>query len=99
MSKYSYHRSKVDANHTEIVKAFRSMGAYVLDTHDLKNCCDCIVNFRGQITAVEIKDGAKPLSQRKLKKGEQEFKDDWQDNGGRWALVETLSDVTLLLMP
>jgi len=97
--KYSYNVKKTDANHAEIIAAFRSMGAFVKDVHDLPEFVDCIVFFRGQVTFVEIKDGTLPPSKRKLTTGELDFKHDCEAVGGNWALVESLSDATLLLMP
>jgi hypothetical protein len=82
--------ARVDDNQPEIVKEFRRLGWYVLIISQLKNCCDIMVSKGGVTIAIEIKDGSKPPSARKLSKGEQEFKDDWL---GRWELVESIDDV------
>jgi len=82
--------ARVDDNQKEIVAEFRKLGFSVLLIHQLKNCCDIIVS-RDKFTAViEIKDGKKPPSQRKLTAGEQEFKDRWL---GRYYLCESIKDV------
>ena len=82
--------ARVDDNQKEIVTEFRKLGFSVLLIHQLKNCCDIIIS-RDKFTAViEIKDGAKPPSQRKLTAGEQEFKDRWL---GRYYLCESIQDV------
>ena len=82
--------ARVDRNQPEIVKEFRRLGFSVLLIHQLKNCCDIIIS-RDKFTAViEIKDNAKPPSQRKLTTGEQEFKDNWK---GRYYLCESIEDV------
>ena len=52
-----------------------------------------MVSKDGKTIAIEIKDGSKPPSARKLSEGEQEFKDNWL---GRWELVETVDDVIKL---
>jgi len=39
---------------------------------------------------IEIKDGSKPPSKRKLSEGEQKFRDNWQ---GEYALVICNEDV------
>jgi hypothetical protein len=52
-----------------------------------------MVSKGGETIAVEIKDGSKPPSARKLSKGEQDFKDNWL---GRWELVESIDDVIKL---
>ena len=82
--------ARTDDNQQEIVKAFRALGWYVLIISQLKNCCDIIVCKNGRTIAVEIKDGSKTLSQRKLTTGEQEFRDAWQ---GEYALIESVEDV------
>ena len=79
-----FRAARKDANHKEIVNLFRSLKWSVLDVAQLKNCCDIFVSKNGRTIAVEIKDGTKPPSQRKLTKGEQEFKDKWK---GEYAIV------------
>ena len=86
--------ARVDANHAEIVKLFRSIGWQVLDVSQLKNCCDIVVSKAGRTIMVEIKDGAKPPSARKLTGGELEFKNRWL---GEWALVESVDDALALV--
>jgi hypothetical protein len=82
--------ARVDDNQPEIVAAFRKLGWSVLIISQLKNCCDIIVAKCGVTIAVEIKDGDKPPSARKLSKGEQDFKDNWL---GQWELIESINDV------
>jgi hypothetical protein len=88
--------ARIDDNQKEIVKAFRKAGAYVLLVHQLKNCCDCIIVYKGKTIAIEIKDGKKPPSARKLTGGEAEFADNWIAAGGHWEKVESLEDVIRL---
>ena len=85
--------AKKDANHNEIANAFVSLGYSVLDVSQLKNCCDLIAAKGTRTIAVEVKDGAKPPSARKLSEGEVKFKDCWL---GEWALVESVDDVICL---
>ena len=81
--------ARIDRNQPETVKEFRRLGYSVLIIAQLKKCCDIIIARDGFTCAVEIKDGEKPPSQRKLTEGEQEFKDTWK---GRWYLCESLDD-------
>lgn len=81
---------RIDANHKEVVAKFRSLGWYVLDIHNLKNCCDIIISKDYVTIAVEIKDGSKPPSARKLTKGEQKFFNEWQ---GQKAIISSLEQV------
>ena len=85
--------AKVDDNQTEIVKYLRKTGWYVLIVSQLKNCCDLIASKNGQTYAIEVKDGRKPPSARKLSEGEQRFKDEWK---GRYKLIESLQDAESL---
>ena len=85
--------ARVDANQPEIVKAFRTMGWSVLIISQLKNCFDILVSKNGRTVAVEIKDGNKSPSQRKLTEGEQKFRDGWQ---GDYMVIESVNDVVEL---
>ena len=52
-----------------------------------------MVSKGGVTVAIEIKDGSKPPSQRKLSLGEDKFRSEWL---GRWELVESIDDVIKL---
>lgn len=70
--------AKVDDNHKEIVSAYRSVGASVLDLSSVgQGCPDLLVGFRGVNYLVEIKDGSKPPSRRKLTDDQVKFFDTW----------------------
>lgn len=59
--------AKVDANHGEIVTALRKVGASVQSLAAVgSGCPDLLVGFRGCNFLIEVKDGAKPPSARKL---------------------------------
>ena len=90
-------RAKVDDNQKEIVKVFRDLGAYVLHTHQLKNCCDCIIVYNNTTVAIEIKDGSKIPSARKLTDGENEFRIGWSGAGGAWVKIETVDEAIILI--
>lgn len=86
--------ARKDANHAEIVKAFRDRGFSVLDISQLKNCCDLIVSYAPSCTiAVEIKDGSKPKSAQRLTEGEEKFRDEWK---GCYAIVRSVEDVEFI---
>jgi len=87
--------AKVDENQPEIVAAFRKGGASVEHLHTIgKGCPDLVVGFRGLNALVEVKDGRKPPSQRKLTKDEQKWHDAW---GGQVFVVECPEDAEALL--
>lgn len=88
-------RARADSNHKEIVKAFRDMGASVLDTKQLGNGApDIIVAMNNQTVSVEIKDGKKVPSARKLTPDEIDFHDKWQ---GWIEIVYSTDDVINLV--
>lgn len=82
--------ARIDDNQNEIVKLFRKLGWTVLIISQLKNCCDIMVSKNGRTIAVEIKDGEKIPSKRKLSEGEEKFRDSWQ---GEYKLVICNDDV------
>jgi hypothetical protein len=58
---------KVDANQSEIVRALEAIGIRVIDMSATgEGCPDLCCLFRGQTYWLEIKDGKKPPSARKL---------------------------------
>jgi hypothetical protein len=73
------HRGRVDANHTEIVKALRQMGCSVQSLAIIGHGCpDLLVGVRGvRNVLMEIKDGTKVKSSRKLTDAEQKWHDSW----------------------
>lgn len=71
--------AKVDANQSAIVAAFRKAGASVQPLHMVgQGCPDLLVGFRGRNLAVEVKDGSKPPSARKLTADEAEWHEAWR---------------------
>lgn len=65
--------ARIDSNQTEIVNQLRQVGAKVLHLHQLKNCCDLLVGYKGKIALFELKTNAK----KKLTEGEDKFKNEW----------------------
>ncbi len=84
-------KAKVDSNQPEIVAAFRKLGCTVTPTHMVgKGFPDIVVGKHGLTVLVEIKDGSKPPSARKLTPAEKTWHDGWSG----WAeIVETDADV------
>lgn len=82
--------AKVDANQTEIVRGLRAAGCTVRITSVLGDGFpDAVVGRAGVNYLLEIKDGRKAPSKRKLTPDEQEFFDTWN---GQVVKVETLED-------
>ena len=81
--------ARVDANQTEIVAALRKVGARVAITSALGGGFpDVLACLHGRIYMLEIKDGNKPSSERKLTPAEQRFHDEWA------GMVCTVENVT-----
>lgn len=79
--------AKVDANHSEIVAALRHVGASVADASKLGGGFpDLVVGFRGRTWLLEVKDGSKPPSARKLTPDQVAFRDGWR---GHYAVVNS----------
>lgn len=87
--------ARVDANQKGIVEGLRKAGATVLICSQLKNCFDILVGFRGVNYIMEIKDGDKPPSARKLTPGEEAFKESWK--GGEYYIVLTLEQALKII--
>lgn len=80
--------AKVDANQPEIVAALRKLGCSVKPCHTVgEGFPDLACGYRGQTYLVEIKDGAKPPSARRLTPDQVKFHDEWR--GGRPVILET----------
>jgi Holliday junction resolvase len=68
-----------DANHRDVGDALRKLGWSVLDIADHGDGIpDYIVSRKRFVALVEVKDGTKPPSARKLTPAEQKVKDSWQ---------------------
>jgi len=82
--------ARIDANQPEIVKKLRDVGATVAVTSALGNgFVDIVVGYRGTNYLLEIKDGSKPPSKRKLTEKEKVFHHTWN---GSTAVVESADD-------
>jgi len=80
--------AKVDDNQTEIVAALRKIGATVQPLHAVgQGCPDILVGWRGMNTILEIKDGKKPPSARKLTEDQERWHAAWR---GQVTVVETV---------
>lgn len=67
--------SRKDANQTRIVKALRDVGVKV---YILNEPVDLLTGFQGTLRAIEVKDGERIPSQRKLKPSQEKFMAEFQ---------------------
>jgi hypothetical protein len=84
-----------DANEQQIVDALRKAGAVVRFISQGDGIPDLLVGYRGQTILMEVKDGAKPPSARKLTPQEQAFHDSWI--GGKLVIVHCVQDALAAL--
>lgn len=83
--------AKIDANQGQIVQAFRSLSCSVAITSAVGDGFpDLVVGINGLNILVEIKDGAKPPSERRLTPAQVDFHGNWR---GQVVVVETVDDV------
>ena len=83
-----------DANEQDIIKAMREAGAYVKVIND-EGLFDLLVSHRGETLLIEVKDGAKPPSARRLTDAEQKFHDEWP--GADLYIVNSVEEAVALL--
>jgi len=89
--------ARVDANHASIVKALRDAGCGVLDLSAVgKGCPDLLVHPPTYpecriAVMLEVKDGSKPPSERKLTPAQVKFHAKWKG----WISVVTSVDEAL----
>jgi hypothetical protein len=87
----------VDANHHEIIEALRRVGCTVRSLASVgRGCPDVLVGRAGSNWLLEIKDGAKPPSARKLTPDEQAFFNSWR---GQVALVASVQEALDIVLP
>lgn len=83
--------AKADDNQPQIVQAFRRLGFSVQHLHTVgKGCPDILVGRAGINYLVEIKDGSKCESKRKLTKDEEDFFKIWR---GQVCKIESVEQV------
>ena len=83
-----------DDNEQDIIKAMRAEGAYVKQIND-EGLFDLLVSHRGETLLIEVKDGAKPPSARRLTDAEQKFHDEWP--GDNLYIVNSVEEAIALL--
>lgn len=77
--------ARTDSNQAEIVQALRKADCTVQHLHTLgQGTPDLLVGYAGSNYLLEIKDGSKPPSKRKLTPDEEQWHRQW---GGQVAIV------------
>lgn len=87
--------ARIDANHNEVVSILRQVGCTVQSLASQgSGCPDLLVGYQGQNYLLEVKDGDKPPSARKLTPDEARWHQSW---GGQVAVAESPEQAVLLV--
>jgi hypothetical protein len=79
--------AKIDANQEQVVLALRAVGASVQTLAAIgKGVPDLLVGYQGKTLLLEVKDGRKPPSARKLTEDQLKWHGAWR--GGPLAVVD-----------
>jgi hypothetical protein len=85
--------ARVDDNQSEIVKALQRIGAYVIDcSHVGQGFPDLLIAYRGRWVLLEVKDGEKSPSRRKLTPAQTIFHAEALAKGCKVHVVESVDD-------
>lgn len=88
--------AKTDRNQAQIIAALRKAGATVQPLHAVgQGCPDILCGFKGRNWLLEIKDGSKPPSKRKLTPDQVEWHAGWK---GQVATVCSVDEAIQLLL-
>lgn len=82
--------ARKDDNHDDLVRFWREIGGSWLDLYQLPGALDGLAGIYGLDQRVEVKDGSKPPSRRKLTDDEQREFDTWK--GRKPVVWETYED-------
>jgi hypothetical protein len=81
--------ARTDANHEEIVKALRAVGASVQSLAPVGHGVpDLLVGYQGKTILMEVKDGTKSPSKRQLTEDQVKWIDAW--SGGSVYIVDNV---------
>lgn len=92
-----FSKDSVDSNHKDVVKELRKLGAVVTSVTCVKEFCDIVACFNGSVILIEVKDGSKPPSQRRLTEREQKYHDKLEKVGCVVHIVNNLEEVNYLI--
>jgi hypothetical protein len=86
---------RTDANQKEIVSQLRQLGVSVQHLHGVGDGCpDLLLGYRKMNFLIELKDGKKIPSEKKLTNDEQRFFNTWK---GQVHKCETLDEILIVI--
>lgn len=88
--------AKIDGNHAEIRSVLRDIGAMVVDLSAVgAGVPDLMVLYRGNIRLLEVKDGTKPPSHRRLTPDQRTWHQMAEARGVKVAVVTNTDEAIL----
>jgi len=88
-------RARKDENQNPIVGALAQANVQAIDTSQLgKGFPDLVIGFRGKNYLIEVKNPAKPLSDRQLTDDQKKFHSAWH---GQVNTVETIDEILAII--
>ena len=87
--------ARIDDNQNEIVTALRKAGATVRVVTQGGGLPDLLVGYQGRTILMEVKDGNKVPSARKLTDAEEKFFMEW--TGGPLVIVNSVEEAVVFL--
>jgi hypothetical protein len=89
--------SRIDRNQPEIVEALRKLGASVQPLHSAHDGIpDLLVGYQGRNLLIEVKDGERVPSARKLTPCQVQWHHEWK---GQAAIVASTEEAIALVFP
>jgi hypothetical protein len=87
---------KIDSNQRAVVKSLRGIPGVTVKILSMvgEGCPDLLIGYKGKNFLVELKDGSKPPSARKLTPDELEFINQWK---GHVAVCNSFDEIFKLI--
>lgn len=92
MSRYA---RRTDANHAQFLQALRQLGIVHVDLSRVGGGCPdiMVLDRRGTWQVIEVKDGNKSPSRRKLTVAQELFHDDVKAQGGKVYVMSSIDEL------
>ena len=90
--------ARIDDNHREVADALKRCGAWVIDCSGVGlGFPDLLISHKGRMSLIEVKDGSKPPSARKLTPAQIKFHAEAKANGVSIHVVESVDQAIALV--
>lgn len=86
------YRRRVDRNHNDVLDRLRALGWHVCDLHAVPGFFDAVAIRAGCVRFVEVKDGTKAPSQRRLTEAQKPLHEDFTRHGAVVVVLTSTAD-------